>query len=417
MPASHVQVLQQFRNCYLLLDHKIVKEDLWVRDGKILNPEKVFFDEQIQADVQIDCHGALIAPGYIDVQINGAFGVDFSQPVDEETLKKDVDKVANGLLSHGVTSFVPTLVTSPSKHYHKILPVLRRRDGTKDRAGVLGVHVEGPFINLEKKGAHHPDYISTFDKGVDDVERMYGSLDNISVITLAPELAGSGEVIRSLTQKGITVSVGHSMASLQEGEDAVKAGASFITHLFNAMLPFHHRDPHLVGLLASDQIPEGRTVYYGMIADGIHTHPAALRIAHRTNVKGIVLVTDAMSAMGLPPGSYQLGPMEVDVTETAAYVAGTKTLCGSVATMKDSVKYFFEKTECTKVEVLEAATLHPAESLNITHTKGTLNYNSDADFILLDNSLELLATFVGGHLAWENKEYHRTVMSQIPPLP
>ena len=152
-------------------------------------------------------------------------------------LKKDVEKVAKGLLSHGVTSFVPTLVTSPSEHYHKIIPVLQRREGTKDRAGVLGVHLEGPFINLEKKGAHHPDYISKFDKGFSDVEKMYGCLDNVSVVTLAPELMGSHDVIKKLTQKGITVSLGHSMANLNDGEEAVKAGASFITHLFNAMLP------------------------------------------------------------------------------------------------------------------------------------------------------------------------------------
>lgn len=215
----------------------------------------------------------------------GGYGVDFSY--DTETVDEGVNLVAKNLLKHGVTSFCPTLVTSPTETYHKVLPKIKKRPGDKNGATILGVHVEGPFINSIKKGAHPPECIKNFDNGFETVKEMYGSLENIKIITLAPEKENSIEVINKLTQYGITVSVGHSTADISIGEIAVKNGASLITHLFNAMLPFHHRDPGLVGLLASDQIPKDRTIYYGIISDGVHTHPAALRIAYRTHPDGI----------------------------------------------------------------------------------------------------------------------------------
>ncbi|KAL7379372.1 hypothetical protein ABVT39_026758 [Epinephelus coioides] len=298
--------ITQFINCRILRNHKLQREDLWVREGRILDPEKLFFDEQGYADKRVDCEGSIIAPGFIDVQINGGYGIDFSQA--SEDVSSGVSFVAKKILEHGVTSFCPTLVTSPPDVYHKVLPQVKVHNGGKHGAGVLGFHLEGPFISLEKKGAHPEQFLRTFKSGgIEDLIEAYGSLDNVAMVTLAPELAGSLSVVRELCQRGITVSLGHSVANLSQAEEAVQHGASFITHLFNAMLPFHHRDPGIVGLLTSDQVPAGRTVYYGMIADGIHTNPAALRIAHRAHPSGLVLVTDAITAMGLPPGRHTLG--------------------------------------------------------------------------------------------------------------
>ncbi|KAL6268116.1 hypothetical protein P5V15_001207 [Pogonomyrmex californicus] len=332
-------ILKQFYNCKILRDSKIQIEDLWVRNGMIMNPEKIFYDEKIKPDIRIDCDGALISPGYIDLQINGGFGIDFSYNVDN--VEEGITKVAKGLLKHGVTSFCPTLVTSPTQVYHKILPKIKKRNGGSHGAGILGVHIEGPFISPNKKGAHPEHYIRKFEQGFKSVIDMYGDLDNVCMFTLAPEIPNAISVIEELCKKNIKVSLGHSIANLSEGEKAVKHGASFITHLFNAMLPFHHRDPGLVGLLTSDQIPSGKTVHFGIISDGIHTHPAALRIAHRTHPKG-----------------------------------------------------------CTTVEALEAATLHPARTLGIDSHKGVLNFGADADFILLDEKLELLSTWISGECVY-----------------
>ncbi|XP_034490905.1 N-acetylglucosamine-6-phosphate deacetylase [Drosophila innubila] len=384
--------LLQFINCRLVRDHRLVQDDLWVRNGKIINPEPVFFDEQSKAHRRIDCGGAIIAPGYIDVQINGGYGVDFSY--DKDTTEAGVTKVARGLVKCGVTSFCPTLVTSPSDSYHTILPRIPKT--IEGGAGVLGVHVEGPFINPQKKGAHPENCIQTIDNGMATVRETYGSLDGIKIITLAPEKVKDASVIRDLVNSGITVSLGHSMGTLSDGEHAVKHGATLITHLFNAMLPFHHRDPGLVGLLASDAIPQGKTVYFGIISDGVHTHPAALRIAYRTHPEGLILVTDAISALGLEDGVHHIGQLPLEVKQGKAFIANTETLCGSIAPMDECVRIFQRSTDCSKVYAIEAASLHPAKCLGIEEQKGTLDFDSDADFILLDDNLQLLSTWISG---------------------
>ncbi|XP_078414925.1 N-acetylglucosamine-6-phosphate deacetylase isoform X3 [Cetorhinus maximus] len=338
----------QFQNCHILKDHKLQREDLWVREGKILNPEKLFFDEKGYADVQIDCKGSIIAPGFIDTQINGGYGTDFSLATDD--LKCGVSMVARKLLSTGVTSFCPTLVTSPVSIYHQVIPQIEVQDGGPRGAGILGLHLEGPFISKDKKGAHPEEYLRTFEnRGFRDLFDTYGSLDNVRIVTLAPELDRSEEVISELASRGIRVSLGHSVANLSQAEAAVKHGATFITHLFNAMLPFHHRDPGIVGLLTSNETPVGRSVFYGMIADGIHTNPAALRIAYRAHPKG-----------------------------------------------------------CSVEAALEAATLHPAQLLGIEQAKGTLDYGTDADLVLLDRELNVKATYIAGEWVWK----HSTIANE-----
>uniref|UniRef100_A0A3Q3XP82 N-acetylglucosamine-6-phosphate deacetylase n=1 Tax=Mola mola TaxID=94237 RepID=A0A3Q3XP82_MOLML len=361
--------ITQFINCKILKDYRLQREDLWTRDGKIIDPEKLFFDEQGYADKHVDCKGSIIAPGFIDLQINGGFGIDFSQS--SQDVVAGVSFVAKKILEHGVTSFCPTLVTSPPAVYHQVLPQVKVHNGGAHGAGVLGFHLEGPFISKEKKGAHPEQFVRTFQSGtVEELLEVYGSLDNVAIVTLAPELAGSQSVVRELSQRGITVSVGHSVANLHQGEEAVRHGASFITHMFNAMLPFHHRDPGLVGLLTSDQIPAGRTVFYGMIADGIHTNPSALRIAHRVHPSGLVLVTDAITAMGLPPGRHPLGQQVIEIQGPHAYVAGTKTLSGSIATMDMCVRHFRQAS----------------------------------DLIVLDDDLNVKATYISGQEVWRKEE-------------
>ncbi|ELR62948.1 Putative N-acetylglucosamine-6-phosphate deacetylase, partial [Bos mutus] len=395
------------------------REDLWVRGGRILDPEKLFFEERRVADEQRDCGGCSLSPGFIDVQINGGFGVDFSQA--SEDVGSGVALVARRILSHGVTSFCPTLVTSPLEVYHKVLPQIPVKSGGPHGAGVLGVHLEGPFISREKRGAHPEAHLRSFEADAfQDVLATYGGLDNVRIVTLAPELGHSQEVIRALTALGICVSLGHSVADLGTAEEAVQSGATFITHLFNAMLPFHHRDPGIVGLLTSDRLPAGRRIFYGMIADGIHTNPAALRIAHRAHPKGLVLVTDAVPALGLGNGRHTLGQQEVEVDGLTAYVAGwprvpgvlpplaprtcslcsqgTNTLSGSIAPMDTCVRHFLQATGCSVESALEAASLHPAQLLGLEKRKGTLDFGADADFVVLDDSLHVRATYISGEL-------------------
>ncbi|XP_026747224.1 N-acetylglucosamine-6-phosphate deacetylase [Trichoplusia ni] len=389
--------ITRFHNCYILRDSKIIKEDLWIRDGKIENPEQVFYVEQLQADLTVNCEGLLIAPGFIDIQINGGWGVDFSY--DSENVKEGVRKVAKELLAHGVTSFCPTMVTSDVEKYRKILPLINKTQGGKHGATVLGVHLEGPFINLAKKGAHMEEYIRTPDKGLKTVEEVYGSLDDVVIVTLAPELPGATAAIKELTDLGIKVALGHSTASLAQAEKGVECGANLITHLFNAMLPFHHRDPGLVGLLASTT---EKQVFYGIISDGIHTHPAALRIASRTNPEGLVLVSDAVAAQGLADGNYRIGPQLVTVEDGRAYVTGTKVLCGSTAALDSCVATLKQSLDCSMEYALEAASLHPAKALGIDNRKGKLDFGFDADFVILNpENIKITSTWIAGECVFE----------------
>lgn len=393
--------IYQFKNCKILWNHKLVKEDFWVRNGQILDPEKLFFDEKAYADVQIDCRGSIIAPGYIDVQINGAYGVDFSETDD---IVGGVQTVAKGLLEYGVTSFCPTIVTSPPETYRQVVSQVKKCNGSKAGAGILGLHLEGPFINEAKKGAHNSKNIRSFNNGFKDVIDIYGNFDNVAMVTLAPELERSEEVIRELNNRGVKVSIGHSTADLVTGEAAFNQGACMITHLFNAMVSYHHRDPHLIGVLTSSMIDRDQTIYYGLIADGIHTHPSALRIAQRVNPNGLVLITDAISAMGLPTGEHHLGNQKIEIRGKVATVAGTETLCGSIAKLDYCVRNLLKNTECGEVLALESASLHPAQMLGITDRKGTLDYGTDADFIILDPNLNVLATYIAGEKVWDSGE-------------
>ena len=532
-------------------------EDVWVRDGKIIDPERRFWEaakgNEFYADKVIDGRGFILAPGFIDIQLNGAFGIDFTSP----TLTSDeVATVSRGILAHGCTSYLPTIITSASDVYARNLKLLRvakpmaaAADGGAPReeeeeeeeveyaeeeqqnmmAAVLGVHLEGPFIRI--KGAHNELFLRDFDSGVATLREVYGSEEQcveVRLVTLAPEIPNALEVVSHLAERGVVVSLGHSNACVEEAEAAVAAGATLVTHMFNAMTSFHHRDPGIIGLLGGrygsgyarrddarrapsgsdgrgragsiSSQPQGAAflergtkrlrsspsaahraaaaggavpsrcaleatrvssrarIFYSIIADGIHCHPYSLAVAHKTHPAGLVLITDAMCAMGLGLGRHKLGSMSVDVVATVkkktaaaaeggdsasadgqaasasasasapasasaaavgpaeaphphdwmescrAVISGTETLAGSVVSMDTCVRLMRRFTGCSTVDALIAATLHPAQVLGIDDRKGTLDVGADADFVILDDSLHVVATFCGGDLAWSDPE-------------
>ncbi|CAI8019600.1 N-acetylglucosamine-6-phosphate deacetylase [Geodia barretti] len=409
--------------CYkgglVLKGGSLVQKDIWVRAGRVVEPQELFFRDRRAPSFYFDCSNHIVAPGFIDVQINGGFGVDFSK-LRPGGVAEGVASVARGLLEHGVTAFCPTIITSGADYYASILPEMRVSEGGSHGAAVLGVHVEGPFISREKKGAHPEQFIqSLLSPGA--VVRTYGCLDNVRVVTLAPELEGAQHTIRWLSRKkGVVVSLGHSMADLTTAEHAVNSGASLITHLFNAMLPFHHRDPGIVGLLTSQSVGDA-PVYYSLIVDGNHTHETVQRIAHKAHPEGlefgslpvktcVVLVTDAMAGMGVRSGDVRGGQEEsrfslgeggrVEVSGGAVRLAGTSTLAGSVATMDECVRHFRRATACTEAVALEAASLHPARVLGLEDSRGQLEKGARADIVVLDRDLNVQGTFIAGHPVW-----------------
>lgn len=288
-----VPVVIQLINCLLVRadSDTLVKEHLWLQNGKIIDPQGRFWEandnKSFAADVVIDCGGLIIAPGFIDIQINGAFGVDFSMlPNDIEEAGVLIDKVSLGLLSHGVTSYVPTIITSSPESYRTCIAALKTRMGPGSHetgAHILGIHLEGPFItNL---GAHPPCLARpTTINHVKEVDDVYGDLSDVSIVTLAPETPGGLEQIEYLAGKDIKVSIGHTRATYDESLAAVEKGATLITHLFNAMSPFHHRDPGVIGLLG--HVPATQRPFYSIITDGIHAHPTSAAIAYNSHPDG-----------------------------------------------------------------------------------------------------------------------------------
>ncbi|KAI9597430.1 putative N-acetylglucosamine-6-phosphate deacetylase [Syncephalis fuscata] len=395
-PNNRGQTIQIY-NCRVLKEGRIFEDDyVLMRDGRLLDPQHCFWTERLEPDVRINAHGLLVTPGLIDVQINGAFGIDFS--ADFDAMKAGgVTRAAQGLLRQGCTAFCPTLVSSAPEVYAQALQYLGPKDGNlTNGATILGAHLEGPFIAHEKKGAHDPQVLQSSVTSCDDLEKIYGPISAGgvgSIVTVAPELPGMLDCIKELSQRGIVVSLGHTTARIAIAEQAIRSGARFVTHLFNAMGEFHHRDPAIMGLLGSVDLPRP---YYGLIADGFHAHPCAVRIAYSAHPKGVVLVTDSMAALGLPQGAYTLGDMQVEMTEDAVYVAGTQTLAGSAISLAECVRRFRKFTNCSIVEAIEAATLHPAKLLGIEAKKGTLMHGADADLCFFDNQMRIQQVFING---------------------
>ena len=418
----------------------------------------------------IDCKGQVVSPGFIDIQLNGAYGVDFSNGPGLNI--EDILLVARRLLAHGVTSFCPTMVSSSRETYQRVIRLIRKARKEQSHrkrqmhetisANILGMHLEGPFFALSKRGAHDSKHIVVPSRGMASVREAYGldassddihHLQDIAIITMAPELEGASEAIRSLTklkdnddEHSIVISCGHTEASYEDGINAVSDGATLLTHLYNAMNPFHHRQPGLVGLLSSEvklaRIGLERP-YYSMIVDGIHVHESAVCMAYKSHPHGecrsswlvfflylkllikyiisimqtgCVLVTDAMAAMGLGDGEHSLGDMSVFIQGDRVTLLGTDILAGSVVSMDTCVRRFKQFTGCSIGEALLCATLHPAMVLKRHCTKrkdilavggvddapvGVLKVGASADLMLLNDDLEVLGTWVRGRNAFE----------------
>jgi N-acetylglucosamine-6-phosphate deacetylase len=327
----------------------------------------------------------VIAPGMIDLQLNGGWGHDFTSD------GRTVAAVAARLPATGVTSFVPTVITSPWALYEQRLAEIAAASREARGAQVLGVHLEGPFLNPNCSGAHDPALLRPI-----DLAAFAGWIDHplVRIVTLAPELPAALDAIRLLVGKDIVASAGHSDATFEQAQAGFAAGITWGTHLFNAMHELGHREPGLSGALL--QAP----VAVGLIADGIHIHPSVVQLA--VEVKGpqqITLVTDAMAAMGMPPGSYQLAGRTVIVDEAAARLPDG-TLAGSTLTMAQAVQNTVAFSGCTLAEALSMATATPANVLGLAR-KGRLVPGCDADLVVFDETFAVTHTFVGGQLMFE----------------
>jgi N-acetylglucosamine-6-phosphate deacetylase len=339
--------------------------------------------------------GLWLAPGFIDLQVNGAFGLDFT------TAPETIWEVGAGLLRYGVTAFLPTIVTSPLETVAAAQRVLRAGPPPGYvGAEPLGLHLEGPFLNPAKRGAHDPALMRL--PTLDDVAD-WSPEQGVRLVTLAPELPGALAVVEALCGRGVLVSAGHSAATYEQARAALQAGVRYGTHLFNAMSALDHRAPGLPGALLTDP-----NAIAGVIADGIHFHPALADLIWRAKGPAQVnLVSEAMAALGRPPGRYQLGQLEVLVDETSARLSDGR-LAGSILSLDQAVRNWVKFTNCSPAEAVAAATSVPAQAL-LLKTHGPLRVGSPANLALLTADLHIAATVIGGKIAW------RAAETLVPP--
>ena len=336
----------------------------------------------------LDAGGCTVLPGFVDVQVNGATGVDLS------TEPERIGDVATFLPRCGVTSFMPTVISStPAATAHAIEALARwQRMAPADGARSLGVHLEGPFLNEHRIGAHPRSNIRPPSRA----EATSWSHDSgVAMVTLAPELPGAIDLVADLVARGVVVCAGHTDADARAIADGCSAGLSGATHLFNAMGSLSARHPG-----PSGAVLDRHDVICGLIVDGLHVDPAMVRMAWRLlGPERVALVTDSMAALGLPFGDYVIGETPVSVGTDGARTADG-TLAGSVLRFDDAVRNLIAFTNCSLAEASTAASATPA-TLAKRDDIGRLAPGSLADVVLLDRDLQVVATVVGGRVVFD----------------
>ncbi|KAJ9149106.1 Glucosamine-6-phosphate isomerase [Pleurostoma richardsiae] len=413
--ATDTPSIVRFTNCVLAFDGTEQPDDLYICQaaGKIV--PKPSPSEPVRT---VDLGGRLLSPGLIDVQLNGAMGLNFSDvPATEPEMAgyaEAVDRTFTGLIKTGVTSLLPTLVTAKSEVFKRAIPYVAPKGHLRDAsagAESLGIHCEGPFISPAKKGAHAADLLQIPSAGAKTIEEFYG-LENlkppsvgeadaqnsrpapIRKITVAPELPGMYDAIRDLTRDyGTVISLGHSGATYEQGLEGIRAGATMLTHTFNAMEPFLHRKPGLVGLIGAPETElkkmDGKLSrpFFGLITDDIHVHPSCVRAAWAMHEEGCIVTTDGTAATGLdlPDGVHQwkTGGRRVIKSGRKLFLEGTDTIAGGTTTLLQCVSNLIRWTGVSPARALKTVTGNPAKMLGLEDVKGTLRPGADADLLVL----------------------------------
>ncbi len=367
---------------------------LLVEDGRITQLTSRSKSEVPAGVAVVDFGDAVIAPGFCDIHMHGGAGLDVMH-----AQSSDLPRLEKFLATHGVTGYFPTTVAAPLDAICAALerlasaieaaPTLPGSDGDSARARPLGIHLEGPFLSHARRGVHPPEYLVSPTIAI--FERLWqAARGHVRMMTIAPEIPGAMEVISEAARRKVCVSMGHSDAELSAAQQALKAGAHHATHTFNAMRPLDHRSPGILGeVLSNDAITAD------IIADGIHVAPEVVKVFLETKGRErAVLITDAISATGMPDGRYQLGPIEVDVKDGKCTANGS--LAGSVLTMDRAVRNVTQFSQWNLRDAVQAATFNPARAVGMSANYGVLAEGANADFAVLSHAGHVLRTIVGG---------------------
>lgn len=381
------------KNAKIITPYEIKKGGNLVIEGcKIAD---VFYEEANTGEVYneiIDAKGKYLSPGFIDIHNHGNFGHDAMEGTFEA-----LEIIADFHIKNGVTSFLATTMTESMDKIKKAVKnvgeyINNNKKGSKVKSQVLGIYLEGPYFSIKKKGAQPPQYIKN--PNIDEVKDFIDlSKDTIKIVAVAPELEGSKEFIKFLKTKGITITAGHTNATFHEAKIGIDLGITQVTHLYNGMRDYSHREPGIIGAALTDE-----RVVCEMICDGIHLHEGAMKLAVKMKGKdGIILISDAMMAAGLEDGKYELGGQDVFVKDGAARLEDG-TLAGSILTLNKAVYNMVNLVNVPLEDAVRMASLNPAKAIGIDNNKGSIEIGKDADLIIFDENLIISKAMVNGKI-------------------
>jgi len=368
-----------------LLDHCLIIEGDHIFD--ILAKDTI---QDMNADRIIDVKGGWVTPGLIDIHIHGGNYADTMDANNEA-----FDAISKFLPRFGVTSFLFTTGTASNVQINAVIDSYLKYDPPKNGAIPLGIHLEGPYLSVEKKGAQPEEYIR------EPEPKYYQSwfeTGTIKLMTVAPEIKGALELINTGKKLGVEFAAGHTIATYEEMRMAVDHGLRQATHLFNGMKPLHHRQPGVVGETLTDS-----RVYAQLIADGVHIHPAVVKLVFDLKKKErTILITDAIRAAGLGDGDYDLLGQEVHVRNGEARIA-SGSLAGSVLTLDQAIRNVKTFCDLPMKDAIYAATYTPAEVLHLQSERGQLSPGSRADVVIFDKNIQVEKTIISGNIVF-NRE-------------
>ena len=368
-------------NAKLLLDDQFIENKVLLFDQQIIKITDTI--ERQEVDI-IDANGAYVSAGFIDLHIHGNGGADVM-----DATPNALETISRTLLQTGTTSFLATTMTMSNQDIDNALYNIQLHADKVTGASLLGIHLEGPFINPSKHGAQDRMYIQK-----PDISLIENYMQEIKMITLAPEVEGSEQFVKQLTKvfPHIILSIGHSDASYEESKESFAWGISHATHLFNAMNPYHHRKPGIVGAVFDSDVT------CDIIADLVHTHPSVLELVQSVKKEKLMLITDAMRAGCMKCGTYDLGGRKVEVSEGKALLEDG-ILAGSVLKMNEALANMSKYTSMDMADIINSATRIPAQKLGIR--KGELKEGYDADIVIFDEKFSIISTIVNGEVKYK----------------
>lgn len=378
-------------NGKVLVEKKLADTDILIEDGIIKTIEKIKPEVLTEDYKIIDAQGKTVVPGFIDIHTHGANNIDVNHASVEDLLR-----LSDFNASKGVTSYLPTLLTDEHQTMcHIVETISKAKKEQTSGSKILGVHMEGPFLNTKYKGAM-PEYLIQQSSIENLKEYEKASDNNIKYMTVSVENEGVEELIEYATSKGIVISLGHTGGDYNSCMRCIVAGANSATHLFNAMQPIHQHEPSIIGAaLESD-------IYTELICDGFHLHPGIVRLAIKTKgMNRIIGVTDSIMAAGLKDGRYKLGVNDVVVKDGDASLVSDGTRAGSTLTMDKAINNIMKFTGKPIEECVKLISKNPATLLGIDDKKGEIAVGKDADIVILDAGYQIDTTIVEGRVMYQ----------------